>query len=169
MKKQIKIKPPTDEEVNEFLSESNKIEGEYGEVALKDAKQAWIMANLCVKDRGITTSYILGIHRRLMKRLNPRIAGQIRTCDVWVGGRKGYPPKEIKEELRLLCNPGLYPRLSEDTIKTWHIQFEKIHPLEDGNGRTGRILMNVQRLIIGLPLLIIHEGEEQKSYYGWFK
>jgi hypothetical protein len=29
--------------------------------------------------------------------------------------------------------------------------------------------MNVQRLMIGLPLLIIHEGEEQFSYYKWFK
>ncbi len=54
-------------------------------------------------------------------------------------------------------------------IKNSHIFFEKLHPFEDGNGRTGRILMNLQKLNEELPLLIIHEGEEQMEYYKWFK
>lgn len=170
-----KFKAPTEEEVNEFLKESNAIEGEYGEVAFNDAKQAWTMACLCAEDfnqkNGV--SYILGIHRRLMKRLNPGIAGKIRKVKVYVGNANGYreclKPELIQEELSLLLNPGFYPTLSEEGIKKWHIQFEYIHEFCDGNGRTGRILMNIQRLRIGLPLLIIHEGAEQQEYYKWFK
>ena len=59
--------------------------------------------------------------------------------------------------------------VDEETIEQDHIWFEKIHPFEDGNGRTGRILMNIQRLNAGLPLLIIHEGKEQMEYYKWFQ
>jgi Fic family protein len=156
------------EEIN-FLSESNKIESEYSKEALNDAKQAWMMAKL-FSDESMSIDYILGIHRRLMKRLNPRIAGKIRSCPVMIGGEtKWNDREEIKEELRLLCNPGMYPISSESLIKRWHIQFEYIHPFEDGNGRIGRILMNIQRLKIELPLLVIHEGKEQLNYYKWFE
>ena len=51
-----------------------------------------------------------------------------------------------------------------------HVKYEKIHPFADGNGRTGRMFMNWTRLKRNNePLLIIHEGEEQREYYGWFK
>jgi Fic family protein len=164
----MKMKQPTEEEVNEFLRESNAIEREYGDKAFDDAKQAWITGVLNAKE-DFSIDLMLGIHRRLMKRLNPWIAGNLRTVHVYVGNRQCLSPELIREELRLLFNPGLYPAFSEETIKTWHIKFEQIHPFEDGNGRTGRILMNLQRLKIGLPILIIHEGEEQLEYYKWFK
>jgi len=153
--------------VEKFLKESNAIEGEYSNEALEDAKDAWYFAlDNC---GAIDLNCIKSIHSRLMRRLNPRIAGKFRKCDVWVGNRKGINPEEIEEELRLLTNPGIYPVLSEEAIKVWHIRFEKIHPFEDGNGRTGRILMNLQRKRLGLPILIIHEGKEQFEYYKWFK
>jgi len=156
-------------EEKEFLKESNAIEREYSDVALRDAEQAWMMAKICI-DEPVSIDYILAIHRRLMKRLNPEIAGNIRDCRVKIGGKiKWNDKEEIKEELRLLCNPGLYPIFSESLIKRWHIQFENIHPFQDGNGRVGRILMNIQRLKMGLPILIIHEGKEQMEYYSWFK
>jgi len=49
-----------------------------------------------------------------------------------------------------------------------HIHFEKIHPFVDGNGRMGRILMNWQRVKVGLQPLIIWASERQ-AYYAWFK
>ena len=39
-----------------------------------------------------------------------------------------------------------------------HIQFERIHPFSDGNGRTGRMMMNYSLLQEGFPPLIIEKG-----------
>lgn len=149
----------------EFLFESNKIEREYSKEALEDAKQTWTIAKLNSKNSN-KIEYILRVHKRLLKRLNPRIAGKIRKCDVSIGGRLGISPEKIEVELKKLLK--IIPKTHHE-IKTWHIIFEQIHPFEDGNGRTGRILMNIQRLKIGLSILIIHEGKEQMKYYEWFK
>lgn len=56
--------------------------------------------------------------------------------------------------------------LSEEELSK--LEFEKIHPFEDGNGRVGRMLYNINRLNAGLDLHIIHEGKEQIEYYKWF-
>ena len=151
----------------EFLRESNAIEREYSDEALEDAKEAWEHAKKYFKpETKIGTRMILSIHKRLLKRLDPKIAGKIRHYNVYIGNKMGFTPKIIREELKLLCK--ILP-ISEEQIEAWHIQFEDIHPFGDGNGRTGRILMNLQRLKIGLPLLIIHEGKEQMEYYKWFR
>lgn len=154
----------------EFLRESNAIEGEYSEEALEDAIISWDYAKIFIpSNREIDVPCILEIHKFLMGRLNQRIAGKIRKVDVWVGNRKCMNPEFIKEELKLLCSQGSSSLLTEEWIKEWHIRFERIHPFEDGNGRVGRILMNLQRMKIGHPILIIHEGKEQQEYYKWFK
>lgn len=44
-----------------------------------------------------------------------------------------------------------------------HIQFERIHPFSDGNGRTGRMVMNYSLLQEGFPPLIIEK--ETKAQY----
>ena len=148
----------------EFLKESNAIEREYSEEALEDSIRAWRFAKgLTVQ---IDVDLIKKIHRRLMRRLNKDIAGKLRKVDVQVGLRVCMPHSAVEYHLQELCK---HPINTELEIKEWHLLFEKIHPFEDGNGRTGRILMNIKRLKLGLPLLIIHEGEEQIKYYNWFK
>jgi len=164
------MKKLTNDEI-EFLTESNAIEKEYSTDALEDSKIAWDWAKK--QKSNPTLELMLGIHKRLLKRLNPEIAGKIRKVRVgmMIKGEfnEAMDYHKIKEALESLCNPGIYPITSEELIKEWHIHFENIHPHEDGNGRTGRILMNLQRLEIGLPLLIIHEGREQMKYYNWFR
>ncbi len=68
------------------------------------------------------------------------------------------------------------PQAEENTVdgkerysKMLHVEYERIHPFVDGNGRTGRMFMNWWRMKNGLPVLVIHEGEEQMDYYQWFK
>ncbi len=164
----------------EFLKESNAIEGEYSEVSLEDSKQAWTMAKLYAKE-DFSIDYILAIHRRVMKRVNPRIAGRLREVNVGVRTKEGFkeatPHYYVKEKLREWCHNWNILIKPIKGKKVWreilcqnlHIKFEKIHPFEDGNGRVGRILMNIHRLNVRLPLLIIHEGKEQQEYYEWFK
>jgi Fic family protein len=50
-----------------------------------------------------------------------------------------------------------------ESVLDTHIQFERIHPFSDGNGRTGRMLMNYSLLQEGFPPLIIEK--EAKAIY----
>ena len=47
----------------------------------------------------------------------------------------------------------------------FHARIESIHPFADGNGRTGRIVMNYLLLINDHPPIILHE-EDRKEYYS---
>jgi len=54
------------------------------------------------------------------------------------------------------------------TLATHHIEFERIHPFIDGNGRTGRLLLIYEMLLLDLLPLDIR-FEERKTYYSAFK
>lgn len=165
----------------EFLKESNAIEEEYSEESLIDAITAWKFARKNIENINLKTC--LEIHRILMQRSNQRIAGKIRQCNVYIGGQKKEYTSvvDLESKLNYLFSVWNHYQSSalelkpdeqdslESYIKEWHVKFEEIHPFEDGNGRVGRILLNMQRLNSKLPLLIIHAGEEQYEYYNWFK
>ena len=149
--------------LEEFLRESNAIEREYSEESYTDSWKAW---KFLVNFDELTLSRLLEVHRVLMLNLNKNIAGRIRRINVRIGYVKALAPERVEEKLNQLLN--WVPKTEED-IKKWHVEYETIHPFEDGNGRTGRIFMNWQRVLNDLPLLIIHEGEEQSEYYTWFR
>lgn len=161
---------PTKEEVHEFLKESNKIEGEYSVQAFEDSLKAWdYLISECCKS---PLEMILEAHRLLMQRLNPRIAGKLRDCNVRVGNRLCPPHIAISGLLDEWIKKWCYGKADDSRkIREAHVEFEEIHPFEDGNGRTGRLLLNFQRLKAPyLPLLIIKAGGwDQLSYYDWFK
>ncbi len=158
-----------DEKDIEFLKESNAIESEYSNEALEDAKTAYVVA--FKKRKKINIELIKEIHFELLKNLNNRIAGKIRKCPIYVGNSITYKeclkPEKINKALDYWIKT--YSKLKKDfEIKEAHVQFEEIHPFEDGNGRVGRILMNIQRLNANLPIMVIYEKEKSK-YYKWFK
>jgi len=156
-----------------FLEESNKIEKEYSIEALHDAGEAWEYAVDKRKNFGI--DYVCGIHEKLMHNLNPPIAGKLRRKNVSIYGRDSAgelvliqrrPAKGNKPRLRKWCKRYISPQSAEE-IKEAHIDFEMVHPFMDGNGRVGRIIYNVQRLQLKLPIEVIYEVEKQE-YYQWF-
>lgn len=157
-----------EDRIMEFLKHSNYIEREYRRIGLEDAKKAWDYA---VENKdNISVDYILGIHKKLMKRIYPSIAGKVRNCAIHIGGEiKPYvPKKEIVKRIEYwleYCDSSV----NYDIIKKQHVEFEKLHPFKDGNGRVGRILMNIQCLNAGVPIIVIHEGREQQEYYKWFR
>lgn len=159
------------ERIVEFLDHSNRIEGVYGQDALDDAIFAF--ENLLLVPK-LSKEAILKCHKDLLWALDPRIAGKIRTVNVMVGGRQCPDHANVEGLLKnwLHWVNGLklegYSRMKEIAIQQMHVEFEKIHPFQDGNGRVGRMIMNWQRVNAGMQVHIIHEGVEQKEYYKWF-
>lgn len=152
-------------EVDEFLRESNAIEGVFDEDSLQQAKYAW---EYLIKQETLTTGVILKTHKILMlhQSLRPNEKGYWRCCQVWIGGREAPRWERILLMMGGWLLATKYSR-DEESIKEDHVQFEFIHPFVDGNGRVGRMLMNWQRLQQKLPLLVIKDSEKQ-SYYRWF-
>jgi hypothetical protein len=110
-------------------------------------------------------------------KLLTKYRGVLRDCPVYVGGKEAMKADMLNHALLEWCRamnkviadtPLISPR-KEKTSRDLHVSYEKIHPFVDGNGRTGRMLMNWWRVREGLPLLVIHEGKEQREYYKWFK
>jgi Fic family protein len=105
-------------------------------------------------ERDITAADIVAIHRTLMRSApNAHIAGKVRTEQNWIGGNDYNPcgadfvpppPEDVIELLADLCRFASrddIPPLMQAAIA--HAQFETIHPFVDGNGRTGRALIQV--------------------------
>ena len=79
--------------------------------------------------------------------------GKLRTIQNWIGGSDYSPvgaayvppaPEHVKslmEDLVDFCNASTLPALAKAAIV--HAQFESIHPFVDGNGRTGRALIQM--------------------------
>lgn len=53
-------------------------------------------------------------------------------------------------------------------LSSYHLRFETIHPFIDGNGRTGRLLLNIECIKQGLPPINI-KYDNKVDYYGAFK
>lgn len=169
-------KKPTKRE-QEFLKHSNWIEQEYSEEAFEDSIKAWQYAVANVKD--LDVNYVLLIHHFLLNRVNKRIAGKFRNCNVFIGGQKKefLSAQKIEYDVENWINDVRVSLTKKKNNKIYkqllavneHVKFEDIHPFEDGNGRVGRILYNIQRLQLNLPIHVIHEGDEQYEYYKWFQ
>ena len=103
---------------------------------------------------GITPRDIIDIHRMLLARApNAHIAGRIRTAQNWIGGNDYNPcgahfvpppPEDVQRllaDLCVFCDDEALPPLVQAALA--HAQFETIHPFDDGNGRTGRALVQI--------------------------
>jgi Fic family protein len=102
----------------------------------------------------VTVDTILRIHERVLKASElSEFAGELRTCQSWIGGSAYHPcsaafvpppPEEVPallEDLAAFCNDQSLPAVAQAAIA--HAQFETIHPFVDGNGRTGRALIHI--------------------------
>ncbi len=49
-----------------------------------------------------------------------------------------------------------------ETLAELHARFERIHPFLDGNGRAGRLVLNLLLVRLGYPPAIIYKGERSR-------
>ena len=53
-------------------------------------------------------------------------------------------------------------------IARYHIEFEKIYPFEDGNGRTGRLLINYELIRNNISPVVITK-EDRVKYFEFIR
>lgn len=128
-------------EIYETLNTREALKLIFGNRLKVSEKDIIRLHKILVKDTGVGTGY---------KKLPNFLLG--RTA-------KTTPPENVKEQMDALISgyhehKDLHP-LQRAAI--FHGKFEKIHPFEDGNGRVGRLMINVMLMSHGYPPLIIRK------------
>lgn len=115
---------------------------------------------------------ILLLHQMLISNIEDKIAGRFRQAGeyVKVGTHIAPAPEKIEPLLEQLFQnySSDFESFFADKIANFHVNFEAIHPFNDGNGRIGRLLINYQLLRFGFPPVIIR-NKEKNSYYEALK
>jgi Fic family protein len=170
-----------------FTYESNAIEG--NSLTLKDVTMI-LQENKVVKGKDLREIYetqntrqamelvfsnklkikeedIIKLHKVLVK--NTGIATGYKKLPNFLIGRnvKTTLPEKVEEKMKELIewysnNEDRHP-LQRAAI--FHGKFEKIHPFDDGNGRVGRLLVNIILLNKGYSPLIIRKSQKI-SYFS---
>jgi len=118
-----------------------------------------------------------GFDERFIKKINETINKNIketegfRAIQVFIQGSEHIPPEP--EKVPNLMNYYVYNYNHDEQdvfnkIARYHIELEKIHPFEDGNGRTGRLLINYELLKNNLPPVVISK-ETRVKYFEFLK
>lgn len=116
----------------------------------------------------IDKKLIKEFHQIIIGDIDREIAGKFRTYPVSIKASetKTTSPLHIEKELEDLIqwyNEKHNLNIIEK-VAIFHSKFEKIHPFGDGNGRTGRLLMNLELMKEGYPITIIR-NEDRLEYY----
>lgn len=109
----------------------------------------------------------------LIRQINKELGytGEFRKGEVRIAGSGFIPPEfNLNDWLKCFVDfvNGFVSESDSDFIEKLcvsHAFFEEIHPFEDGNGRTGRILLNYILISKGYPLVIIKGVERDKQKY----
>lgn len=128
-----------------------------------------MVEELAKSNKPLTEDNIKDIHYLVLKSISTRNAGIYRSVPVFIVGATHVPPNYVKVP-RLMANmvdeyntiwQGFHPIIRASFL---HSEFVKIHPFTDGNGRTSRLLMNLELIKAGYPPAII-KNEYRAQYY----
>ncbi|CUP48603.1 Protein involved in cell division [Anaerostipes hadrus] len=113
------------------------------------------------KNRELTGKLIKEIHEKVLLEYPVEIRGVYRSVPVCINGSltEVAKPEEISDLMHSLF--WFFERSYEHPIgmaAAFHVMFENIHPFQDGNGRTGRLVMNYMLQQFGYPPIIIKHG-----------
>lgn len=121
------------------------------------------------RDEPFSLHMIRSIHALILKNIDDENAGAWRPFNVTISGARHVPPDALHVPERMEAfarwhaseGSALHP--VELAART-HADFVKIHPFMDGNGRTARLLMNLDLMRNGFPPLVL-PVERRLAYY----
>lgn len=125
----------------------------------------------------ISTKLILDIHRIAFGHLYDW-AGKWRSINIMVGHLEPPQPHQMiqliyqfVDNLNFKISVAKTQEEHIDCLLYAHYEFIRIHPFNNGNGRTGRILMNLVAMKLGYQPLVLYyrEGESRSVYINAMK
>ncbi len=156
--------------INEGVTIAEKPLKEHLEVV--GHKEAFLYVQDLVKEKlDITERVIKDIHNIVLMD-KPQSRGVYRNLPVRVMGAENevaqpYMIKPLMEDLISNYESNKGKHIVEQ-IALFHLEFESIHPFLDGNGRTGRLLLNLELMKNGIPPINI-KFVNRRRYYDCFK
>lgn len=112
---------------------------------------------------------IKSLHQLILKKINDSNAGKYRIVNVTIAGATHRPPDHLRltEEMDGFIDWFKTESLDLHPVERAalvHADFVKIHPFADGNGRTSRLLMNLELMKSGFPPAVL-QVEKRLAYY----
>ena len=127
--------------------------------------------DIAEKKEPLTEAIIKNIHALvLMDR--PEDKGVYRRIPVKIMGAAHEPPQPYllepqMNELMQINDKNKKSMNTVERIAKFHLDFESIHPFIDGNGRTGRLILNLDLIQNGYPPVNV-KFTDRKKYYEAF-
>ncbi len=136
--------------------------------AINHEKAILFLDDLVKENEPISEWNIKNIHQLILKDIDNENAGRYRKENVTIKGATHIPPDylkvpELMEKLILTYNTWneYHPIIQAALL---HGELVKIHPFVDGNGRTSRLLMNLDLMNSGYNPVIIKKESRLKYY-----
>lgn len=120
----------------------------------------------------LTEKYIKELHLILKNGTSDSrkewfVVGDYKKMPNEVGGMETTLPEEVAAKMKaLLAEYNCKEEKTLDDIMEFHVQFEKIHPFQDGNGRVGRLIMFKECLKYNIVPFIIEDNLKLYYYRG---
>ena len=133
-------------------------------------KDAFYFVVQLVKEKAELTEYVIKQIHSLVLADKPMDKGTYRKVPVRIFGAHHEPVQPYLIESKM--NDLLFNFKNDNSniahkLALFHINFESIHPFIDGNGRTGRLLINLELMKEGYPPIDI-KFTDRKRYYDAF-
>ena len=135
-------------------------------------KDAFYYIEELVKEKvNLSEKVIKDIHTLVLMD-KPQHRGVYRRIPVTILGAVHEPPQPylvpvLMEQLINEYNGEMKEKHIIEKVSLFHLKFEGIHPFIDGNGRTGRLLLNLELMKEGYPPINI-KFKDRRKYYSCF-
>jgi len=135
-------------------------------------RDAFQYVETLVRDKTELSEYVIKCIHSLVLMDRPEDKGVYRRISVRIMGAFHEPPQPylvepMMNELILNHQQRKSAISAIEAAALFHLDFEGIHPFIDGNGRTGRLLMNLELMQNGYPAIDV-KFTDRRRYYEAF-